>query len=90
MTPVRRHQLRTALLMLIDAAKPYALELPALRLGLPHHGFRGLADEMILPELDYLVEKGLAARGGARLGPEVGEWKITAEGRDFLATEGLS
>jgi hypothetical protein len=90
MTPQRRHQLRTALLIIIESVKPFAAELPLIRIGLPTHGFRAMEDEVVLTELDYLVEKRFVAKDGAKLAPELGKWKITADGRDFLATEGLA
>ncbi len=40
-------------------------------------------------EIDYLVGKGLVAPVNKRISPEIGAWKITSEGRDYAAEEGL-
>ena len=49
-----------------------------------------IGDSELRAEIDYLVEKGLAKPEAKRISPENKQWTITAEGRDFLATEGLA
>ncbi len=40
-------------------------------------------------EVEYLVGKAFVAKVEKRISPEIGAWKITAEGRDFASQEGL-
>lgn len=40
-------------------------------------------------ELAYLVDKGLVELTGKAISPENRSWRITAEGRDWAAMEGL-
>lgn len=90
MNALRRQQLRTALLMALESAKPYAVSNDALLVGIRPHGFHDLDRDTVLAELDYLAESKLVAEAGAPLAPEIRMWKITKEGRDHLATEGLA
>jgi hypothetical protein len=89
MNAKQRENLRLLILTALDASKPYAVEIPTLRPGLPP-AFRSLTDCDLWAEIEYLVEKGFAAPQGKPLSPENSQWKITAAGRDFLATEGLA
>ena len=45
--------------------------------------------EDVRDEVDYLVGKGLIEKVSKRISPEIGAWKITADGRDYAAQEGL-
>ena len=85
----QRENLRILILTALDSSKPYAIEIASLRPSLPP-AFRALADSELRAEIDYLVEKGLAKPEAKRISPENKQWTITAEGRDFLATEGLA
>ncbi len=89
MNSKQRENLRLLLLTALDASKPFAIELPSLRPNLPPL-YRSLKDEELRAEIDYLIEKGFAVAAGKVLSPENAQWKITAAGRDFLATEGLA
>ncbi len=89
MTPAIRENLRILLLTALNAARGYAVGIEGLRLGLPKHLRRLDADD-ITAELSYLIDKGFVALEGKLVSPENREWKITANGRDFLATEGLA
>ncbi len=84
-----RENLRILILTALHAARPYGVELEPLRLALPPH-LRGLEAEDLRVELDYLVGKGLAEEAGKKISPENRAWKLTAEGTDFLAMEGLA
>ena len=89
MNAKQRENLRILILTALDSSKPYAIELAALRPSLPPI-FRAHDDSELRAEIDYLVEKGLAKPETKRISPENKQWTITAEGRDFLATEGLA
>lgn len=89
MNPKQRENLRLLLLTALNAARPYAVAPDAIRLGLSPQ-FRNLDASELQAEIDYLVDKGFVAQEGKLISPENREWKITAEGRDFLAMEGLA
>ena len=89
MNAARRENLRLLILTAFDASKPFAVGIRELRAGLAIT-FRGIDDTALAAEIDYLVGKGFAAAEGKSISPENKLWKITAEGRDFLATEGLA
>lgn len=84
-----RENLRLLILTALHAARPYGVEIEPLRLALPPH-LRGTEEADLRVEIDYLVGKGLAAAEEKRISPENRAWKLTAEGTDFLATEGLA
>lgn len=88
MNSTQRETLRISILTALDAAKPYAVTLQALRVNLPT--FRGLGADELQAEVDYLIGKGFAEKRGKAISPENQQWGITATGRDFLATEGLA
>jgi hypothetical protein len=84
-----RENLRILILTALHAARPYGVEVDPLRLALPPH-LRGLTVEDLRVEIDYLVGKGLVEPATKRISPENGAWRLTAEGTDYLATEGLA
>lgn len=84
-----RENLRILILTALHAARPYGVELEPLRLALPPH-LRGIEEADLRVEIDYLVGKGLAAVESKKISPENRAWKLTAEGTDFLAMEGLA
>ena len=45
--------------------------------------------EDVRSEVEYLVGKGLVEKVDKRISPEIGAWKITSDGRDYAAQEGL-
>ena len=89
MNSKQRENLRLLILSALDASKPYAIELASLRPALPP-SFRALDSADLRAEIDYLVEKGFAKPEEKRISPENKQWTITADGRDFLAMEGLA
>lgn len=89
MIPKTREEIRLLILTTIAAAKGYAVPLAGIRMGLPPQ-HRRMDDDDLRVEVQYLVDKGFAALEGKIISPENREWKITAEGRDFLAMEGLA
>ena len=79
-------QIRLSLLRYCDTAAQYGLATPLLRQFLLSEGFRGLTDATVRAELLYLADKGLLAPLPKLISPENEAWRITAAGRDFLAT----
>ena len=86
MTNEKRQLIRESLLRLLEAAPNNGLPLATLGLGLQSRGLRDLDDDTIRAELQYLVDKGLAVRAPQKLSPELAPWRITADGRDYLAS----
>jgi hypothetical protein len=52
-------------------------------------GRTGLAPAAVESEMDYLADKGLVSVPEKLISPENRAWRITAAGRDHLATRGL-
>lgn len=85
-SPEEREQTRLSLLRYLAANRtPYGLPARALRQYLAAEGTR-LEVAEVEQEIQYLVDKGLAAALEKALSPEVAVYRITAEGRDLLAT----
>lgn len=86
MNPLQRENYRRALLLVLDAnASPYGVGLPALRLLVQHYGFYP-TDVDTLAELTYLTDKGFITEVAKQMSPENRLHRITAAGRDFLAS----
>ena len=85
-----RELFRIALLNVLEqrASDRFGLQLKAIQTFLGAEGFRGAGGSGILAELSYLEDKEFAARVGKQISPENACWRITAAGRDFLATNG--
>lgn len=84
--PEEREQARLSLLRYLAANRtPYGLPARALRQYLAAEGTRMEVPE-VEQELQYLVDKGLAAPVEKRLSPEVAVYRVTAAGRDLLAS----
>ena len=90
MTPQQRELLRNHLLLALEASGPYSPTLPVLRVNLRVAGHPHVTDEEIAAELAYLRDKGMAAPETKAVSPENARWRITAAGRDHLATEDLT
>lgn len=90
MNTITREFLRNNLLIQLAAGGERGLALSTLALGARVAGFRIEKDDELKPELAYLVDKGLAANVSKALSPENGRTRITADGRDYLAQEGLA
>jgi hypothetical protein len=83
---VGRELLRRALLLVLDAnGSPHGLGKQALALLIHQFGARANGDQ-VSAEMQYLEDKGLVTRVQKTISPENGLWRITAEGRDFLAS----
>jgi len=87
MTSVDRRNLRI-MLLLCAAKAPLGLTLETAKVVLNSKGFRSSGED-IQAEITYLVDKGWMAELTKRLSPEIRSWRVTAEGRDFLAQEGF-
>jgi hypothetical protein len=91
MTPAeQREQLRLSLLRLL-ATNPTQFGVPVsfLRVAAAVEGRPGLTHEAVQAEVTYLADAGLAARVEKVLSPENACWRITKQGRDFLAERGI-
>ena len=85
-----RERFRNALLAQLDRASAMGLAVRTLVIGARTAGFRTADDEAVRRELEYLGDKGLAKKADKTLSPENQRWRITAEGRDYLAVHGLA
>jgi len=87
MTAEQKEIFRTALLRVLDerASEKFGLSLVAVQIFLGQFGFRASKRDDVLAELQYLQDKNLVAPVGKTISPENRCWRITADGRDFLA-----
>ena len=81
--------LRTALLQTLREASPYPVPMATLILGAKLGGVRDADAKLVGAELAYLADKMLVAPLEKLVSPENAEWRLTAHGRDYLATRGL-
>ncbi len=86
MNAQEREILRVTLLKLARSA-PLGLTMELAKVALPLRAVLAPVDE-IKAEIAYLEDKGLLAAVAKKISPEIKAWRITAEGRDFLAEEG--
>lgn len=89
MTPELRELFRHELIRQLAEAAPLALRVAALRLLAQARGY-SVGDKEVELELDYLRDKGLAAIADKAISPELREYRITSEGRDYAAVKGLA
>ena len=71
------------------AANGVAMKPAALKIGAKTQGFEPTDDELDA-ELQYLADKKFVAPVDKAISPELKRWRITADGRDYAATEGLA
>lgn len=83
-----REEFRERLLALLATKNVVGMKLAALQVHLRVTGF-DVEDRVVLEELDYLVGKGLAETIDKKISPENPRWKLTAEGRDYVAARAL-
>lgn len=86
MTAELRHSLRKALLLIARSA-PLGLTIESARVMLGGFALQPTTGE-IRDEIAYLVDKGLLAPVEKKISPELKAWRVTADGRDYLAEEG--
>ncbi len=89
MNALTMEQFRVCLLQTLREVAGTELPLATLILGAKLAGFKEADERLAAGELRYLEDKGLVAPADKSLSPENREWRITATGRDYLATRGL-
>jgi hypothetical protein len=87
MTTERREQARLSLLRYCGSAAHYGLATGLLLQLLRSEGFHGMEQAQLRAELGYLVDKGLITPVAKMISPENEAWRITATGRDLLASQ---
>jgi hypothetical protein len=89
MDPEQRELYRHEILRILDANQTrFGLSAGAIVTHAVVEGF-SMNRETCDRELTYLVDKELVAEVGKTLSPENRAWRITAAGRDYLASRGL-
>lgn len=89
MNAADRELFRIALLRVLEAnSTRFGLGVPAISLGMGAWGFKGASMDQIAMELRYLFDKGFVATLEKAVSPEIQSWRITANGRDWLAQNG--
>lgn len=87
MTADQREQLRLSLLrFLCDNPTRFGFNAALLRQMACNEGRTGLDKATVEAELQYLEDKQLIVLAGKTISPENRSWRITAQGRDLLAT----
>jgi len=81
-----RQLIRNSVLRMLEAAPVNGLAVSMLSIGLQSRGLRDITDDEIKAELQYLADKGFVVRTKQNISPELSPWRITAEGRDELAS----
>lgn len=91
MNPRQRELFRNALLVAIsDFPASYPPSVHLLKQEVTRHGFVGIEEAEITTELVYLADKGLVVEDKKLVSPENKNFRLTAEGRDYLAEKGLA
>ena len=87
MKPEEKENFRTSLLGVLEerASNKFGLSIHAIRIFLAQYGFHDSAAEDMAAELQYLADKGFVTLVSKTISPENRCWRITANGRDFLA-----
>jgi hypothetical protein len=89
-TPEAREQLRISLLRFLSAnPSKFGLPVKFLTTHAKMEGRPQLTQDQVEAELTYLADKGLVAELTKAISPEVRSYRITAEGRDYLAALGV-
>jgi hypothetical protein len=90
MTSETRELFREALLRVLEdhASDRFGLGVRAIRVFMAEHGFKNPEQDQLNAELIYLRDKNFTAIVGKQISPENTSWRITADGRDFLAQGG--
>jgi hypothetical protein len=82
-------RLRITLLQVLRSGGAFAQTVSMLVTGVKLMGFVEVTDAAVRCELTYLADKALVAVDAKLISPENKRWRLTAEGRDHLAEEGL-
>lgn len=88
MTPADRQIFRQTILRILDAnaATRWGLGVAALRVQARAQGHSDLDPGEVAAELRYLEDKGLVTPVDKLVSPDVPEYRITAQGRDYYAS----
>jgi len=87
MNTQQREQLRLSLLRFLgDVSSALGMNAGMLKQLAISEGRRGLLEGEVLVEMTYLEDKRFVAQVPKAISPENPSWRITADGRDFLAT----
>jgi hypothetical protein len=82
----QREQLRLSLLRFLeDNPTRYGLPATLLLQFARAEGRHKLIEDDLVPEIEYLEDKGLIVSVMKTISPENRAWRITAAGRDFIA-----
>ncbi|MDR3459562.1 MAG: hypothetical protein P4N60_19200 [Verrucomicrobiae bacterium] len=87
MNAEQKESFRLALLRVLDerASERFGLTVQAIQVFLGQFGFRASKVDEVNVELQYLADKGYVVEISKTISPENRCWRITAEGRDFIA-----
>jgi hypothetical protein len=80
---------RINLLIQMRAAGRLGLTLNELVVGAKTQGHSSATADTVREEIDYLIDKKQVAPVEQEISPEVESFKVTALGRDWLATQNL-
>jgi hypothetical protein len=89
MNAATRELFRQNLVAQLAAAGAVGLKPAMLKIGAKVGGFEP-TDQQLDDELVYLQDKGFVAPVDRAISPEMKRWRITADGRDYAAKEGLA
>jgi len=89
MNAASRELFRQCLLIQLSRIRGFAAPASVLRVGAQVEGFEATLDD-VGAEMQYLEDKGLVAVDAKPISPENKRWRLTADGRDYLAQEGLA
>lgn len=86
MTTEQRELFRLAILRVLDANPTrFGLGRSAIAHNMAVFGFQSPTTDDLTAELQYLEDKKLITEALKSISPENRAWRITAEGRDFIA-----
>jgi hypothetical protein len=88
MNPELREIFRTAIVKLARSASLTGIGTEGMQVVAAVYGIKPSAQECA-EEAAYLVDKGLLVEKEKRVSPENKVWRITADGRDWLAEQGF-
>jgi hypothetical protein len=89
MNPETQKLFRINLLLQARAAGRMGLTVNELVLGAKTQGFSDTTPDTVREEIEYLTDKGHFAKLDAEISPEVESFRVTAAGRDWMATQNL-
>jgi len=86
---IQRELLRTEIVRTADLAAPQEVTLRVLQTYI-RPVFPKATEEALAAEVQYLVDKGFLRAAEKAISPENKAWHVTADGRDWLAEQGLA